>query len=242
MGPRATIFAAGATLVIALLLLPLAAAPEPLSALLALVPLAAVTFAVARPERTWLTHAAVPLSFLPAAVFRPDLFRAPAQAGLAGLVALAVGLLAFAILLRGAARATAKGPDGASASDGWHPFLAFADTRSLTPSPRGRVARLLAGLATLGPAVALWYPLFTTTPRPLAIAFAAIATLALARGAFTDFPALAVDPTPHDRLGLEAAIRAALRARARQIPLGVALGALTGLAGLAWYLRLGGTP
>ncbi len=215
---------AGAGLV-GLWISPLAFAQGPLDSValgLALVPVAALGLALSRPHPSVFSHAVLPASVLPLALHRPDLFRPPIHAGPGALVSIVVSALLLASMLRATTPPSGSEPRSASL--------------------RASLSRALAALATLAPALALWLPLFATAPRAPAIAFATVATLTLARIACEAFPDLAGERTAADTRAAETAVHGALRARAARIPLGVALGLVTGVAGLAWLLRTGGIP
>jgi hypothetical protein len=225
MGRRVTMVLSGGVAIAALLLWP-PRSPTELSwgglALLAL-PWAALALAVVLGGAPW-THAVFPASFAPVAITHPELFGPARLAGPGGVLTLLVVAAAVTFFLTAASGSRAPPPEP---RPGW-------------PLSRATLARGLGLGGLLAGAAALWLPLLSSPPRPATLALGVVATLALGLVAQEHLQALVSDPTLRDARAAEVSLRASLKARASRIPLGVALGGLTGLAGLAWYLRLGG--
>jgi hypothetical protein len=223
MGRRAATFLTGAVIITAVLLLPPRATLDAAGLAFAALPWAALGLTVAFPGVVW-SHAVFPASFAPLAIARPDVFGPERHAGLGGLLTVIVVIAAFGLLIQASSARTDGGTEDAPAR----------------VTARPQIARLLALFAICAPAAGVWEPLLSGPPRPAALALGVIATLAVGLVAAGPLMSLAPEATVTDARAAEMTLRASLRRGSRRIPLGVALGVLTGLAGLAWYLRLGG--
>jgi hypothetical protein len=227
MGRRATALLAGATINIAALLLPPWLPLDATGLALAALPWAALALALRLRSPRW-THAVYPASFVPLALARPELFGPERHAGPGGLLTVVVVVAAFAVFADSASHRSDR------------QVVPGSRLIQASASPLPGLARALGYCAIAVACAAIWLPLLSAPARPPVLALGVVGTLAVGVVAHEHLQVLASDATPTDARAAVVALRASLRAKANRIPLGVVLGLLTGLAGVAWYLRAGG--